>query len=457
VITLTPLARRALQFAGLTILVVLGVLGAGLVSAHSASTPTQTTESLPLVGVETLPTNPTSIATSQEGVLDIMISIGMTPAYTNVRNELNSYAPYLLPYVKNIKSLGILGGSCSFNMEALAAAGPDLIIGSQFTNPPPCLSQWQAIAPVVLLHQVYPPLNAAGQAESIWKNWTMDVAEQLGHVKQADEVFERTDRRAAAIRGQVEGKTIAYMQMDTASTWNTANQYFNGMQPFVQDLGMKPFDPSIVDPSCTNDPTPVTFCLTASESNEDLSELSSADAIIVLASANGNAFTGSDIQNFISNPLWTTLPAVKDHHSTIGYDIGGGSPQAVANLYDAVESMFGIKEYFTTLSNSSAVNASLTLNPGTKKLCWAVDPVGRSRPNVPLTLTAGGKVGAPMVTLASAPTYTPSQLTYQTNGCTTLSSSFESEIVHSPSNIRLSLGSAHGNLKHGAPSTVVSS
>lgn len=404
----------------------------------------------------TIPTNPTRIAASAPMVDDVLISIGLKPASSVTTDFSGGWQSWLTPYTQGIQSLGIQSQPCGFNLEALAAAQPDLIVGTQLppslgTYPSAsCVSSFQAIAPTIFLTETYPPLNGAGQATSIWQNWTMSVASQLGRKKQADEVFAHMARRAAVIRPQVSGKVFAYVQMGSASTFNSANQYFSEEQPFIEDLGMKPFDPSTITSSCTNDPSPVDFCTTTDVSDEDLPDLSSANGILVLSAVGGIALSNSDVSTLTTNPLWTALPAVKNHHVAIGADYGAGTPLATSDLYSAAESMYGIKEFYATVGGK-AINASLTLSPS-RKLCWAIDP-SKGKPKDELTITAGTQ----QTTLAADPKYTANNgVSSQSTGCMTATKALAKSIESKPAHTWLKLGTTEGSLKAGVPSIIAS-
>ena len=174
-------------------------------------------------------------------------------------------------------------------------------------------------------------------------------------------------RRAAAIRGQVAGKTLVTVSLESGSTFQTVNDYLPLATIYVQDLGLKNLTLPASDwtNGCLSTTTPDP-CYSNNLSLEKLPVLGPADAILVQSLVTSS----NDVKAFNANPLWRALPQVKSGH-----------------LAQAA--------FFTE----------------TGPVCFALDPAGGGKPGGPVTLAAGSA----KVTLAASASYSAPETSYQTS------------------------------------------
>jgi hypothetical protein len=350
-----------------------------------------------------------------------------------------------------------------------------------------------AIAPTLWVGYEIPQFGAgygatSGSVPSFWKSILMDFAIELqsqgltGAVQRAETAIAGLDLRAGALRGLVHGVPIAEFEASPTS-WGMGNDYFpedNGF--YGPDLGMDGiilpaadyntggFDTGCVPPAAPKD------CYGYGLSDEDYYILDRAKVLIADISPTGFAAMKAD-------PLFQDIPAVKSGH----YELAPGeirpSPLTAAFDYSLVEQALKISEYRATVSGTPGASASLTLEPSTRKLCYALDPTAGSLPakaitlkgpalavkppkakkgkkskkpkSVPLTIKLAKKAG--YVNPEPLPQWNTSPATYQSDGCVTLSKTIEATLSSKPTKFVLDFGSGSGPLVVGAADPVYGS
>jgi ABC-type Fe3+-hydroxamate transport system substrate-binding protein len=339
--------------------------------------------------------------------------------------------------------------------------------------------------------------NGAGNGDttspivSLWKGVFMDIALELQNqgatdaLARAEDVLTLMDLRATALRGQVAGVPIVEFEASPTS-WGMGNDYFPEDSMFYgPDLGMDGiilpaadyntggFDTGCVPPAVPKD------CYGYGLSDEDYYILDKAKVLIADISPTGFSAMKSD-------PLFQDIPAVKAHH----YELDPGEIRlaglTAAFDYTLVEEALKISEYHVAVSSSPGATASLTLDPATQKVCYAVDPTAGSLPAdsiklkgpaiavkppkgkkgkkgkkakkvkpVPLTITLAKKAG--YVNPEPLPQWNTSPATYQAAGCVKLSKAAEATLSSKPTKFVLDFGSGSGPLAKGPLNVVVSS
>lgn len=378
----------------------------------------------------------------------------------------------------------LLGKSTIFaygDYEGLATCHPTTIISDGAPSKPN--ANYAAIAPAIYLGTYTAAVGVSCPSTltcSDWKPILMKtgpgMAQQLGSSapqQRVAMVLANMDRRIAAIRGQVAGKTFAPVSIGPSSFEVTGEGYIwvGGLE---NDLGVKNILWQLPDSDWPNDtPEAVASTNGVSLSNELLPQLSSADAVLESTSSS----TAAQIGAFNSNPLWSALPAVKAGHVASYPTSTDGGVLNTDFLYGEVEKAFGISEYHATLNSGPGpwTNATVTLNPATKKVCWAISPpAGAARPASAIGLDAAlsAKKSAAVTLTRSSMYVDPEQddpsgtgndtwettpETFQTTGCKTLTATVANRLKSSPGKVTLVFGHDRAPLQAGEASILYSS
>jgi iron complex transport system substrate-binding protein len=140
-------------------------------------------------GTTTIPAAPARVAVLDSGELDSVLALGITPVAIAVPNR--TVPSYLAAKVQGVPIVGDVG---TINLEAVAAAKPDLILGSKLR-----------------VDQLYDPLSAiAPTVLSIrpgfpWKEDFLLVAASLGEETTATKVLNDYQQRADAVKASLSG------------------------------------------------------------------------------------------------------------------------------------------------------------------------------------------------------------------------------------------------------------
>lgn len=184
-------------------------------------------------------------------------------------------------------------------LEAVAAAAPDLIVGRQPIGEP-FYPELSTIAPTVLIPFTY------------WRDQYIDVADAVGRKEDASQAFVGLDGRIAALRVDVaqawpDGLRLSVVRVsDTSGDVRSYNTLAASSTFLYADIlsgaGISP----TANTAPGADPTKVNVAV----SSENLPMID-ADVIIYYVGAGGQADAGDDVeQSLLSSPLWSTLSAV---------------------------------------------------------------------------------------------------------------------------------------------------
>lgn len=183
-----PLAhrRRLVAVAALSI----AALGLSACSSSSASTPSDTATSATHVmehahGETSIPDAPKRVVVLEPVQLDTTVALGITPVGTAVLNETAGVPAYLGEQAADIPAVGTVAEP---NVQLIAAAKPDLIIGTESRHSA-LYDQLSEIAPTVFMATQTDP----------WRDNVQFVAEALGDPDGADELLDAYDARCAEI------------------------------------------------------------------------------------------------------------------------------------------------------------------------------------------------------------------------------------------------------------------
>jgi ABC-type Fe3+-hydroxamate transport system substrate-binding protein len=433
-------------------------------SADQTLTPSLTPVGNTVAG--TFPTNPTNLATDNGILADDIVSMGYTIGCVA---EAPPYRGILATLVRNAQKLAFT--SVGFDPEQLAACNPDGIITGASRATSSAGAADKSIAPTAFIGQPNPPLNASSSAAaaSTWKTWLFNVAAAMGGSAQqrAAVAVANDDRQAAALRGLVSGTSVAFIGLQSGSTFFDDGNYIPAVTVYREDLGMKnvQLPASAYSTPCDQPGTTPASCSSNVVSDEYLPDLDSADIVLLYL----NTFTSATIQAFDADPLFEGITAVKAGRWAQGVSLTTVGPTGVSNIYSAIASILKITQYSASVKRGTGATASLALDASSGKACWAIDPTpGKGKPAGTISLTTTPKPGLTL-TLSTKPRYfdpearsdpqggnswETSPPTYETDGCVTVPSAFEKAWLHSPSNVHLVFDGANATLKHGVPSPV---
>ncbi|WP_037139901.1 ABC transporter substrate-binding protein [Rhodococcoides fascians] len=185
-------------------------------------------------------------------------------------------------------------------LEAIAAANPDLIVGRQPIGEP-FYSELSTIAPTVLIPFTY------------WRDQYIDVADAVGRKDDAVGAFVGLDDRIADLRTDIaqawpDGLRLSVVRVsDTSGDVRSYNTLAASSTFLYADIlsgaGIAP----TADTAPGADPTKVNVAV----SSENLPMID-ADVILYYVGAGGQADAGDEVeQSLVSSPLWSTLSAVQ--------------------------------------------------------------------------------------------------------------------------------------------------
>lgn len=193
-----PLVRRR-RLAAVAALAI-AALSLAACSSSSASTPSDAATSATHVmkhahGESAIPDSPKRVVVLEPVQLDTTVALGITPVGAAVLNETAGVPAYLGKQAADIPTVGTVAEP---NVQLIAAAKPDLIIGTESRHSA-LYDQLSEIAPTVFMATQTDP----------WRDNVRFVAEALGKPDGADELLDAYDARCAevATKHDTAGKT----------------------------------------------------------------------------------------------------------------------------------------------------------------------------------------------------------------------------------------------------------
>lgn len=188
-----PTRRTILAGAGglaaLAALAACGDSGGGTAGPQNADGPTRQVQGAS--GPVDIPANPQRIACVDFYTTYALLDVGVTPVATAQATVGGVFAPYQQIY----DGIPKVGQPTSVNVEALAAATPDLILGTKVPTMQPGLEeQLTRIAPTVMFD--------AGTEPGTWKQRALATADAVNKLPVGQQVAAEYDQHAARIQAQ---------------------------------------------------------------------------------------------------------------------------------------------------------------------------------------------------------------------------------------------------------------
>jgi iron complex transport system substrate-binding protein len=234
------------------------------------------------MGTTEVPGDPQRVVVLDSSFLDAAVALGVTPVGATEAAEGEGMPPYLRDALgDDIEVVGII---TTPNVEAVAAARPDLILGAKVRHEA-IYEQLSRIAPTVFTES----------SGTKWRDGLKVTADALGKTAEADALLAGLDARAKAVGEKVgaAGKTASIVRFVPGQIRLYGPDTFSGSVLTLVgfDLGEKGFDAN-----------PYSMAMISPE------QLGLADADVIFATnraADGAGFAAVE-------PLWTALPAVVD-------------------------------------------------------------------------------------------------------------------------------------------------
>ncbi len=255
-----------------------------------------------------VPHHPQRIAIADFAALDVMYTLQIPPVavwglltsgwYANMVPEL---MPSINRYLGDARDLGAI----PLNLEALAAAQPDMIlINSLLVTEPDMYEQLSAIAPTVV--------KVESNTDD-WREYMRFYGAVLNRTDEVERLLGEYAARLEALRtasgGSFDGQTVSLVQVNDPATLYLNFPSYRGWLP-LRDVGFRPSDEQLaLMEQAEDDNTPyIAF------SNERI-DLLETDYVVLMNAA----FTQQDAsavealyESYRNDPLWSTLPAVRE-------------------------------------------------------------------------------------------------------------------------------------------------
>ncbi|MFC4946147.1 ABC transporter substrate-binding protein [Pseudonocardia sp. GCM10023141] len=231
-------------------------------------------------GTTKVPAKPTRVVVLDAGELDAVLSLGVTPVATATTNAT---VPSYLPAAKGIPTIGEQN---SLNLEAIAAAKPDLILGSKL-RADQLYDKLSTIAPTVFsIRPGFP-----------WKEDFLLVGSALGEETKAVQVLNDYQTAANEVKAELTGApTISLVRFMPGRLRLYGNLSFLGV--ILEDVGLARPKIQDIDELATE------------ISTERINE---ADADWIFYASYGPP-AGTDQNAVVNGQLWAGLSAVKAGH-----------------------------------------------------------------------------------------------------------------------------------------------
>ncbi|MEM7126018.1 MAG: ABC transporter substrate-binding protein [Chloroflexota bacterium] len=271
-------------------------------------------------GETEIPANPQRIFVNDMATMQILLSIGVTPA--GVASFLEELPAALQGKADGVELLIDATGE-GVGIEALAALGPDLILGhGQFSPGQITEEQYE------LYSEIAPTVAFSGNPFFYWKESTLELAEFFGVPEKGVEVLTDYNNQIADFRAQAEeavgdeSVTILLLFDTTMWLYSVGGDMGAGYTPLsvttwaYRELGLTP-GPEVAGLAGEE--------LWAEVSLELIPELK-GDHMVVFPNAYGGDEIGSGLDDYLDSPLWQTVPAVASgnvHQLTANNSIEG--------------------------------------------------------------------------------------------------------------------------------------
>jgi iron complex transport system substrate-binding protein len=234
------------------------------------------------MGSTEIPARPERVVVLDTGELDSVVALGVTPVGAVTTDVATGFLSYLQEPAEGVTEVGTIGEP---NLEAIAAARPDLILSNKVRHEA-LYDELSKIAPTVFAEQV----------GAVWKDNFRLAGEALGMEERADEVLADYEEFAAAIGASLaDVGTVSPVRFVAGAIRVYSAQSFIGT--VLDDMGLP-----LVDLPEGEVPT---FAELSPE------QITQADADVVLYSSYGSG-AESGQEEVVAGPLWSRLSAVEE-------------------------------------------------------------------------------------------------------------------------------------------------
>ncbi|MFD2330929.1 AraC family transcriptional regulator [Cohnella sp. GCM10020058] len=286
-----PTLASALLLSLMLLLSACGSNGAATETAASQPSPSETTAASAepqtkkvqtVNGEVEIPAHPKRIVAGE--YLGSLIALGITPVGTSDHHIKN---PYFQQYLKGVENIGDGNG----NAEKILALKPDLIIVDDFY--PEVNEQLAKIAPTVVIP--YASLKTVHEEVSYF-------GDLLGEKEKADAWLADYDSRIASAKERVlkavpGDSTFSVIELNGKELMAVGTDYGKGGQPIYNGFGFKP--PAAVAAEMA-DPGWAAF-------SAELLPKYAGDYIVLTSDS-------KTLDELKADPIWGSLPAVKNNH-----------------------------------------------------------------------------------------------------------------------------------------------
>jgi len=251
-----------------------------------------------------------------------MLSLGVEPAAvpSDVKLQLSTVTEYL-PEGTDLESLPEIGLQYEINVEALAAADPDLVIASEF-EAEEFGDLFRSIAPTYFV-----PQDNNGE----WRPRFLRVAQALGREEQAQETSAEFDEFVADLPESLGEQTVAFVRASALTDIRADVLETSFAGSVAREAGI-----AVLDLSERVEVDPEASWIDLSEENLDL--LADADILVVADQSFYDPALESSEVVLAASALWGALPAVESGNVVVvpGPVYNGGHYQAATALLTAI-------------------------------------------------------------------------------------------------------------------------
>jgi iron complex transport system substrate-binding protein len=241
-------------------------------------------------GAVTIPADPQRVACVDFYTTYALLDAGVTPIATAQATVGGVYAPYQQAY----DAIPKLGQPTSINVEALAAAAPDLVLGTKVPTMQAGLEdRLREIAPYALFD--------SGSEPGTWKQRALATADAVNRLPQGQQVADQYAQHAARIKAQfaatlgrttwglVRGSSGGAFFADYPTSWSGVVLADAGMRFGRATAGQRGAGRRL--------------------SYEQASQLDDCDVLFYLADAQGQV--EANTKTLLAQPAFAALPAVR--------------------------------------------------------------------------------------------------------------------------------------------------
>jgi iron complex transport system substrate-binding protein len=273
------------------------------------------------LGSTEVPAAPARVVTLSSLYAVNLLSLGLVPVAAGDQTQVQlEQVAELLPPDVDPAAIPSVGEDYAPDVEAVAAADPDLVIGDEFHGD--LYDQLSGAAPTVLVEY---------RSNGGWRERFLDVAEAVGRSEEADRVEAEYEEFVAELPEDLGDTRVAFVRSDPDGSFRIDS----GEAAFPGSVAADAGIPVVTGGDGVGEFDEGSGFVTVS--GERLDAIADADLVVVADfSALGDEATG--VAGFESNPLWSTLPAVQsgDVLEVPGLVYNGGTHYSAQLLLEAV-------------------------------------------------------------------------------------------------------------------------